>query len=69
MFSEPPSPLLGFGSGARAGGGYLFILATDADAWASHYFLLNETFFPKILEPIKQQLKNHKNTNNSYLDI
>jgi hypothetical protein len=25
--------------------------------------------FPKILEPIKQHIKNHKNTNNSYLDI
>jgi hypothetical protein len=53
----------------RAGSSYLFILATNADAWASHYFLSNETCFPKILEPIKQHLKNHKNTNNSYLDI
>jgi hypothetical protein len=24
---------------------------------------------PDVLEPIKQHLKNHKNTNNSYLDI
>jgi hypothetical protein len=32
-------------------------------------FFLNETCFPKILEPIKQHLKNLKNTNNSYLDI
>jgi hypothetical protein len=58
--------------GSRVGtwvSGYLFILATDADAWASHYFLSNETCFPKILEPIKQHLKNHKNMNNSYLDI
>jgi hypothetical protein len=64
MVSEPASPLLGVGSGARAGSDYLFILAADADAWASHYFLLNETCFPKILEPIKQHLKNHKNTSN-----
>jgi hypothetical protein len=48
---------------------YLLILAADADAWASHYFLLNETCFPKILESIKQQPKSHKNMNNSYLDI
>jgi hypothetical protein len=40
----------------RAGSGYLFILAADADAWANHYFL-NEMCFPKILEPIKQHLK------------
>jgi hypothetical protein len=45
-----------------------FISAADANAWARHFFL-NETFFPKILEPIKHHLKNHKNTNNSYLDI
>jgi hypothetical protein len=32
-------------------------------------FFSNETCFPKILETIKQHLKNHKNTNNSYLDI
>jgi hypothetical protein len=69
MVSEPASPLLGVGSSARAGSGYLFILAADADAWASHYFLSNETCFPKILEPIKQDLKIHKTTNNSYLDI
>jgi hypothetical protein len=49
--------------------GYLFILAAEADAWASHYILSNETCFPKILEPIKQHLKNHKNTNHSHLDI
>jgi hypothetical protein len=42
MGSEPASPLLGVGSGAWAGSGYLFILAADADAWASHYFLSNE---------------------------
>jgi hypothetical protein len=57
MVGELASPLLGVGSGARAGGGYLFILAADADAWANHYFLSNETCFPKILEPIKQYLK------------
>jgi hypothetical protein len=38
MVSEPASPLLGVGSGARPGSGYLFILAADGDAWASHYF-------------------------------
>jgi hypothetical protein len=38
MVSEPASPLLGVGSGTRAGSGYLFILAADADPWASHYF-------------------------------
>jgi hypothetical protein len=36
-----------------AGNCYLFILAADVDAWACHYFLWNETCFPKILEPIK----------------
>jgi hypothetical protein len=30
---------------------------------------LIETCFPKILDPIKQNLKNHKNMNHSYLDI
>jgi hypothetical protein len=53
MVSEPASPVLGVGSGARADSGYLFSLAADDDAWASHYFLLNETCFPKILELIK----------------
>jgi hypothetical protein len=53
MVSELASPLLGVGSDAQAGSGYLFVLATDADAWASHYFLSNETCFPKKLEPIK----------------
>jgi hypothetical protein len=57
MVSEPASPLLRVGSGEHAGSGYLFILAADADAWASHYFLSNEMCFPKILEPIKQHLK------------
>jgi hypothetical protein len=57
MVSEPASPLLGVGSGARVGSGYLFILAADADTWASHYFLSNETCFPKILEPIKQHIQ------------
>jgi hypothetical protein len=37
MFSEPASHLLAVGSG-RAGKGYLFILAADADAWACHNF-------------------------------
>jgi hypothetical protein len=69
MVSEPASPLLGVGSGAKAGSCYLFILAVHANVWASHYFLSNEKRVPKILEPIKQHLKNHKNTNNSYLDI
>jgi hypothetical protein len=45
------------------------ILADDADAWARHYFYWNETCFPKLLEPIKQHLKNHKNMKNSYLVI
>jgi hypothetical protein len=40
MVSEPASPLLGVGSGARADSGYLFILAADADVWASHIFFL-----------------------------
>jgi hypothetical protein len=57
MVSETASPLLGVGSSAWSGSGYLFILATDADTWASHYFLSNETCFPKFLEPIKQHLK------------
>jgi hypothetical protein len=34
-----------------------FILAADADAWAGHNFFWNETFFPELLEPIKQHLK------------
>jgi hypothetical protein len=63
MVSEPGSPLLGVGSAV-----IFFILAADADAWARHNFF-NETCFPKLLEPIKQHLKNHRNTNNSYLDI
>jgi hypothetical protein len=46
-----------------------FVLAADADAWARHNFLWNETCFPDLLDPIKQHLKNHKNTNNSYSDI
>jgi hypothetical protein len=46
-----------------------FILAADADTWACHNFLWNETRFPEFLEPIKQHLKSHKITNNSYLDI
>jgi hypothetical protein len=57
MVSEPAPPVMGVGSGVRAGSGYVFILAADADAWASHYFLSNETCFPKILEPMKQHLK------------
>jgi hypothetical protein len=69
MVSEPASPVMGVRSGARAGSGYLFILAADADAWANHNFLSTETCFPKILEPIKRHLKNHKNMNNSYLEI
>jgi hypothetical protein len=35
IVSEPASPVLGVGSGARAGSDYLFILAVDANAWAS----------------------------------
>jgi hypothetical protein len=61
--------LLGVGSGARASSDFLFILAANANVWANHYFLSNETCFPKILEPIRQHLENHKNTNNSYFDI
>jgi hypothetical protein len=64
MVSQPGSPLLGVGSAV-----IFFILAGDADAWACHNFFWNETCFPDLLEPIKQHLKNHKNTNNSYLDI
>jgi hypothetical protein len=44
-------------------------LAADTDTWARHYFYWNESGFPKLLEPIKQNLKNHKNTNNLHLDI
>jgi hypothetical protein len=57
MVSEPASPVLGVGSGAWADSGYLYILAADADTWTGHYFLSNETCFPKILEPIKHHLK------------
>jgi hypothetical protein len=38
MVSEPASPLLGVGSGVRAGSGYHFMWAAEPDAWASHYF-------------------------------
>jgi hypothetical protein len=64
MVSEPRSPLFGVGLAV-----IFFILAADADAWACHSFFWNETCFPDLLEPIKQHLKNHKNMNNSYLDI
>jgi hypothetical protein len=64
MVNEPGSPLLGVGSAI-----IFFILAADADAWACHNYFWNETCFPDLLEPIKQHLKNHKNTNNSYLGI
>jgi hypothetical protein len=37
MVSEPASHLLAIGSG-RAGNGYLFYIADDADVWAYHYF-------------------------------
>jgi hypothetical protein len=67
MVSEPRSHLLAAGPGGQATV-IFFILAADADAWACHNFL-NETCFPDLLEPIKQHLKNHKNKNNSYLDI
>jgi hypothetical protein len=50
MLSEPGSPLLGVGS-------VLILLATDADAWACHNFFWNETYFPDLLEPIKQHIK------------
>jgi hypothetical protein len=63
MVSEPGSPFLGVGSVV-----IFFILAADADARACHNFW-NETCFPDLLEPIKQHLKNHKDTDNSYLDI
>jgi hypothetical protein len=43
MVSEPTSPVMGVGSGARAGNDYLFILVADTDVWASQYFLSNET--------------------------
>jgi hypothetical protein len=64
MVSEPGSPLLGVGSAV-----IFFIFVAYADAWASHNFFWNETCFPELLDPIKQHLKNHKNMNNSYLDI
>jgi hypothetical protein len=64
MVSEPGLPLLGVGSAV-----IFFILAADVDVWACHNFFWNKTCFPDLLEPIKQHLKNHKNTNNSYLDI
>jgi hypothetical protein len=64
MVSEPELPLLGVGSAV-----IFFILAADADMWAYHNCFWNETCFPDLLDPIKQHLKNHKNTNNSYLDI
>jgi hypothetical protein len=64
MVSELRSPLLGVGSVV-----IFFILAADADVWACHNFFWNEGCFPDLLEPIKQHLKNHKNMNNSYLDI
>jgi hypothetical protein len=37
MVSEPGSHLLAVRS-ERAGNGYFFILATDADVWACHNF-------------------------------
>jgi hypothetical protein len=64
MVSEPGSQLLVVGSAV-----IFFILAAEADTWAYHNFCWNETCFPDLLEPIKQHLKNHKNTNNLYLVI
>jgi hypothetical protein len=61
MVSEPASPLLGVGSGGRAAV-FLFLLLTLTRG--QQLFFSNETCFPKILEPIKQYLKNHKNTKN-----
>jgi hypothetical protein len=63
MVSEPGSPLLGVGSVVI----FLFWLLTLTRGPVTIF--LNETCFPDLLEPIKQHLKNHKNTNNSYLDI
>jgi hypothetical protein len=67
MVSEPASSLLAVGSGGRATIIFLFWLLTLTRVPASIF--LNETCFPKILEPIKQHLQNHKNIINSYLDI
>jgi hypothetical protein len=52
MVSEPGLPLLGVGSAV-----IFFILAADADAWAYHIFVWNETCFPDLLEHIKQHQK------------
>jgi hypothetical protein len=68
MVSEPASHLLVVRSG-QAGNSYFFILAADVDAWACHNCFWNGTCFPDLLEHIKVHLKNHKNMNNSYLDI
>jgi hypothetical protein len=54
MVSGPGSPLLGVGSAV-----IFFILAADADARACHNVFWNETYFPDLLEPIKQHLKNN----------
>jgi hypothetical protein len=67
MVSELASPLLGVGFGGRAAIIFLFWLLTLTRGLAT--ILSNESCFPKILEAMKQHLKNHKNMNNSYLDI
>jgi hypothetical protein len=67
MVSEPASPLLAIGSGGRVTIIFLFWLLTLARGRTTIFS--KETYFPRILEPVKQHLKNHKNMNNSYLDI
>jgi hypothetical protein len=67
MDSEPTSLLLGVVSDGRAAIIFLFLLLTLTCGLDTIFS--NETCFPKILEPIKQYPRNHKNTNNSYLDI
>jgi hypothetical protein len=67
MVSEPASPLLVVGSGRLATVIFLFWLLTLTRGPSTIFS--NETCFPKNIRAHKTTPKNHKNMNNSYLDI
>jgi hypothetical protein len=68
MVSEPGSYLLAVGSG-RAGNDYLFYIGCWRWRMGLSQFFLEWNLLPWIIRAHKIAPKNHKNTNNSYLDI